>query len=131
MTTACIIRHAIVRRAGRALLFTSALAAFAAQAAAPLLYRQPAHQSPVRDGPDDLLLLPGYGLSADDTVVYQAVRDGLPAAHPAQVPTDSTAEAGVAQVVSHNAPYSLTVLLPETLRPDQTYALWVRNARNE
>jgi hypothetical protein len=44
-------------------------------AAPPELYRHAAYESPVRGGPDDLLLLAGYGFSADDTVVYRTVPD--------------------------------------------------------
>jgi hypothetical protein len=62
-----------------------------ALATPPSLFSQPAHESPVRADPGDLLLLPGYGFSAGDTVVYQAIADTtqpLPAAP--GVPRSST-----------------------------------------
>jgi hypothetical protein len=102
-------------------------------ATAPSLYRQPAYESPVRGEPDDLLLLAGYGFAVDDQVVFQsagAATDSLQ--HPSLLPTASTAELGVAEVVSTaNVPYSLTVRLPKFLRVGQVYALWVRNAQQE
>jgi hypothetical protein len=102
-------------------------------ATAPSLYRQPAYESPVRGDPDDLLLLAGYGFAADDQVVFQSVSaatDSLQ--HPARLPSASTADLGLAQVVSTaNVPYSLTVRLPKFLRAGQAYALWARNAQQE
>jgi len=99
-------------------------------AAPPELYRNGAYESPVRGDPDDLLLLAGYNFADDDTVVYRAVRDTRALlATPDQVPLRATAEAGVAPIVSTaDAPYSLTIRLPQSLRADQTYALWVRDA---
>src|SRR5262249_4186862 len=56
-------------------------------AAPPVLYTQPAYESPVRGDPDDLLLLSGSGLSGADTVVYQAISNPLsPPAHPTSIP---------------------------------------------
>ncbi len=97
------------------------------------IYSQPALQSPVRADPDDLLLLPGYGFTAHDTVVYERVDDTTrPAETPATVPLTSNADLGTAPVASfRNVPYSLTVRLPMTLRAGQTYRLWVRNAAGE
>jgi hypothetical protein len=102
-------------------------------AAPPVLYRQPAYESPVRADPDDLLLLAGYGFAADDLVVYRAVagsRNTL--SDPARVPAGSTAEIGLASIVStRDVPYSLTIKLPPVLRRDRSYALWVRTAGGE
>jgi hypothetical protein len=102
-------------------------------AAAPLLFKQAAYESPVRGDPDDLLLIAGYGFAADDLVVYQAVGGGnqrLP--HPSVVPTQSTAALGTADVVSAaNVPHSLTVRLPKEMHAGQNYALWVRTANQE
>jgi hypothetical protein len=87
----------------------------------------------VRADPDDLLLLPGYGFSADDRVVYQAVSDTtkMPS-RPRRLPAHATADVGIVDVVSvENLPYSLTIKLPEVLRRDQSYALWVRTKRGE
>lgn len=102
-------------------------------AAAPTLYRQPAYESPVRAEPDDLLLIAGYGFAADDRVVFQSVGAATESLqHPDTLPTASTEEFGVAEVVSiANVPYSLTIRLPKFLRIGQTYALWVRNVQQE
>lgn len=102
-------------------------------AAPPQLYRQPANESPVRADPDDLLLLAGYGFRVDDEVVYRAVVNTTKSpVTPTQVPARSTAEAGEAAIVSSaNAPYSLTIKLPQILRTNQSYALWVHTARGE
>lgn len=104
-----------------------------AHAAAPILYGQPFHQSPVRGVPDDLLLLAGHGFKASDSVVYQAIdTDSKAPVHPTEVPTEATGESGLAHVVSaHDVPNSLTVLLPESFRADRTYAFWVRTAKGE
>jgi hypothetical protein len=105
--------------------------AIAANSAAPRLFRQPANESPVRADPDDLLLLAGYGFSASDVVVYRAIMDTTKALRPpVQVPLQSTADLGVAPIVSAaNAPDSLTIKLPGVLRVGQTYGLWVRTSR--
>jgi hypothetical protein len=88
--------------------------------AKPIIYAQPAHQSPVRGQPDDLLLLPGYGFAADDVVVYQRIEGAIAPAM------------GVAPVVSYqHLPYSLTIRLPEIMAADGTYVLWVRSAQGE
>lgn len=102
------------------------------QAAAPVLYEQMAYQSPVSGAPDDLLLLAGHGFAANDRVIYQArgsMQDS-PRPPPA-VPRDSGSELGVAEVVSANVPYSLTIRLPQVLRAGIEYTLWVSNERGE
>src|SRR5436305_11125067 len=85
-------------------------------AAAPVLYSAPAHESPVRADPDDLLLLPGDGLSASDRVAYRSARGvrGI-AGHPAAsaVPAEPTATIGYADVVgTSDVPRTLTIRLP-------------------
>jgi hypothetical protein len=102
-------------------------------AAPPQLYRQGAYESPVRADPDDLLLLPGYGLAVDDAVSYQAISDTTATVRsPRELPTQSTAESGVATIVStKDIPYSLTIRLPQVLRKDQSYALFVHTAAGE
>src|SRR5258708_2581040 len=102
-------------------------------AAAPEVYRQAAYESPVRGDPDDLLLLAGYGFAADDAVVYRAIPDtNIPLPAPDHVPTHSSAEFGLAPVVSAaDVPYSLTVKFPQILIANQSYALWIRTARGE
>ncbi len=102
-------------------------------AQAPSLYRQPAYESPVRGGPNDLLLIPGNGLSASDTVVYEAVNKTtqLPAP-PSTLPTTSTTTEGVATLVSAaDAPYALTVLLPSVISAEQSYALWIQGPNGQ
>ena len=96
--------------------------------ATPSVYAQPAYESPVRGDPDDLLLIPGYGLAATDTVVYEALADTTqPPVHPSSIPRTSTATLGVAELVSAaDAPYSLTVHLPAAMTANQSYALWVQ-----
>jgi len=102
-------------------------------ATAPILYSQPAFQSPVRGDPDDLLLLAGIGFSAHDKVIYQAISDTVALPHrPSVAPAVATAETGIAPVISTaNIPYSLTVLLPEAMRKDQSYCLWVLTDKGE
>ena len=101
-------------------------------AAPPLLYHQAAYESPVRGDPDDLLLIAGYGFSGGDQVIYQAVNEGGGTVHPSEPPRQSTAESGIAEVVSYlNVPYSLTVRLPQSMRAKQTYEMWVRTAQGE
>src|SRR5882757_4395830 len=68
-----------------ALLLVAALGP--ALASGPTLYSQPAYESPVRAGPDELLLLPGAGLAASDRVIFQRS-------------DDSSAPVGSAEIVS-------------------------------
>jgi len=98
---------------------------------APVIYSQPALESPVRGDPDDLLLLPGGGFSTNDTVVYARVEDTTAlVALPSRSPGASDESQGVAAVVSYwNVPYSLTVRLPSVMRAGQSYALWVVNSQ--
>lgn len=108
-------------------------AGLTALAEPPQLYHQDFFEGPVRADPDDLLLLAGNGLTAEDQVVYQALTDAghVPPA-PLELPAQSTAENGLATVVSAaDVPYSLTVRLPMQLKVDQAYALWVRSAGGE
>src|SRR5271155_4030302 len=100
-------------RAALALL----IAGGGAMAAPPVLYRQPAYESPQRADPDDLLLLAGYGFAADDVVIYRAVEEGTSVATvPAAVPDRPTAEAGYAATVSTaDVPYSLTIKMPASV----------------
>ncbi len=111
----------------------SLLAAPQVRASPPAVYRTAAYQSPVRGDPDDLLLIPGYGFSSGDTVVYSAIADTTePLTHPATLPSGSTDALGVAEVVSlADTPYSLTIRLPEAMKVDQSYALWVVNSMGE
>jgi hypothetical protein len=129
------------RRASRHFLPSGIAVVFAAlgllsshaRAEPAVLYSEPAHESPVRGEPNDLLLLPGYGLTRKDVVVYAAVEDTTASlTAPRDVPQDSSADRGVAPVVSaQNTPYSLTVRLPRELEANRSYALWVRNERGE
>ena len=99
---------------------------------APTLYHQPAYESPVRADPDDLLVLAGDGLSADDAIVYRAFASGKLAAHPAGLPGKSTAEFGLGDIVNaESAPLQLTIRLPKTIVPGRPYRLWVRTPGNQ
>src|ERR1700742_486504 len=107
-------------------------AAVPAWAAAPILYHQAHHETPVAGEPDDLLLIPGYGFHADDRVVYEAVKGVEGPTHPRDPPQQTTATRGVADVASSaGIPYSLTIRLPKVMRADQAYRLWVVTAANE
>src|ERR1700728_3651569 len=101
--------------------------------ARPLLYRQPALQSIVRAGPDDLVFLGGDGLALDDVVVYSAVAQARASrAPPSSVPRTSSALTGTAQVVGrYGPPYGLNLRLPEQWDERQTYLLWVRSPAGE
>jgi hypothetical protein len=100
-------------------------------ATAPHLYSQAAYQSPVQADPDDLLLLAGDGLSADDRVVYRSSREESPSP-PAEIPARSSALLGVAPVVSAaGAPYQLIIRLPAEILTRHAYRLWVRNTHGE
>lgn len=103
------------------------LASLDAGARAPVLYSTGAYQSPVRADPDDLLLIPGYGFSPGDAVVYQALADTTAHfQHPASVPTTSSSTLGIADIASTvDAPYSLTIHLPASMQVGQSYAFWV------
>ena len=96
------------------LAIAAQLAGVCAMAVPPVLYHQSAHQSPVRGAADDLLLLSGWGLAADDTVVYEVIADtAREVPPPAHMPANATAERGLAAVVSAaGLPYSLTIKLP-------------------
>ena len=119
---------------GSSIILLAALAAMAApresRAAPPVIYSEVTHESPVRSDPDDLLLLPGYGFSATDVVVYQAVTNTTQAlVHPAAVPSSSTASSGLADIVSvADAPYALAIHMPTIMTSNQSYALWVVDA---
>lgn len=107
------------------------LHAVPAAALAPRLYSQSAYQSPVRAEPDDLLMLAGDGLDADDLVVYQASAATAPE-HPAQVPATSSPLLGTAPIVSAaGTPYQVTIRLPSNLLAGHVYRLWVKNGADE
>jgi hypothetical protein len=104
-----------------------------AYAKAPTLFSSPANESPVRGDPDDLLYVPGEGLSTDDRVVYQSIDDTTrPLAHPEAIPTHTTATSGTAEVVSRQSlPDALTIQFPKIMQVDRSYALWVVNGKGE
>lgn len=116
-----------------ALFAIAALHAECAMAVAPVLYHQGAYQSPVHGVADDLLMLSGWGLAADDTVVYQVISDAtrqLPP--PVHMPAKPTTENGIAAVISvAGIPYSLTIKLPPVLDENRPYALWIRTSGGE
>jgi hypothetical protein len=117
----------------RSIVIATLCVSAAVPAAPPELYHQSAYESPVHGKPDDLLLLAGYGLAIDDTVVYRAVPTATDSiATPSRLPANSSADLGVASVVSSkDVPYSLTIKLPQIMHADRVYALWVRTARGE
>ena len=119
----------LVALSGAALLSCSTSNSSTPAPSAPRLYASPYNESPTRAEPDDLLLLPGYGLAPGDTVVYQAVGDTTQTlSPPASLPSQSSASGGVADLVSAaDAPYSLTIRLPALLSSGQSYALWVQS----
>src|ERR1700683_5499517 len=95
--------------------------------APPRLYSQAAYQSPVRADPDDLLLLAGDGLAADDVVVYQA-SSGEASQRPTGIPAHSSASLGTAPIVSAaGAPYQVIIRMPAEILVRHPYRLWVRN----
>lgn len=104
-----------------------------ARAAAPILYGQRNHESPVQAGPDDLLLIAGYGLRATDRVVYRDLGDGTKRITlPDFVPIHSTASLGTAPIVSSaDTPYSLTVRMPRSAISGHCYAMWVVTEKRE
>jgi len=89
----------------------------------------------VRGDPDDLLLLAGDRLDADDRIVYQALAGGSPnveAPHPAGIPQSSSPELGLAPILSAaDVPYRLVVHLPAVLVRRRPYRLWAVNAHGE
>jgi Domain of unknown function DUF11 len=101
--------------------------------AAPTIYSSAAYQSPVRADPDDLLLLAGHGFAGGDRVVYEALSDTTRSpGPPTSIPGGSTAESGIADVVSAlDVPHSLTIHLPPALRSNHSYALWVVSPEGE
>lgn len=101
-----------------------------AGATPPILFSQPAYQSPVRGDPGDLLMLAGDGFASTNTVVYQALTDTTqPPGPPSSIPTTTDATSGVAPLVSTlDVPHSLTVALPSVMQTDQAYMLWVQDA---
>jgi len=102
-------------------------------ASPPTVYGRANNQSPVHRDPDELLFIPGYGFSRQDTVVYRALPDTTQAASPPRsLPARSDGHEGIADVVSTaDVPYALTVKLPSVMLPGQAYVLWVHTKDNE
>jgi hypothetical protein len=117
-------------RTGTCLAMLVIFAAHNAFATAPILFSDPAHESPVRGTPGDLLLLAGSDFSTTDTVVYQQVTDTTqPPTPPLQPPGETTAGSGTLTLVSSlDVPDSLTVSLPTAMQADAPYAIWVVDA---
>jgi hypothetical protein len=78
-------------------------------------------------------MIAGHGFTASDRVVYQAVpASGQLPEHPQSVPARSSPLSGTARIVqSGNLPHSLTIQLPEELRPHTIYRLWVVTATGQ
>ena len=121
------------RRAVTLLLAIAIVQASPAGARAPTPYSRPNFQSPVHGDPDDLLLIPGDGFSADDVVVYRAIEDTTQnPSQPESIPARSDVHEGTAPVVfTGNIPYSLTVKLPPEMVAGGAYALWIRTGAGE
>jgi hypothetical protein len=109
---------------------TSGAATISAVRSTTTLYNAPANESPVRADPDDLLLLPGDGLAANDTIVYQAIADTTqPLVAPGIIPAANTTISGIADLASvADAPNSLTIHLRAVMQIGQSYALWAVDA---
>ena len=97
------------------------------------LYGQSFYQSPVTAVPGQPLMLPGFGFSTDNMVVYQAMQDTTKALTPPFVlPEEVGPSLGVARIISSaDVPHSLTVQWPEVTEKDKSYAIWVRDSRGE
>ena len=104
-----------------------------AVAVAPVLFRTPGYEAPVRGEPDDLLVIGGSGFEASDRVVYQAVDSpGGVQNRPSLVPVRSGATLGTVPVVHvADPPYAIVVRLPGEMRPGWAYRMWVVNAAGE
>lgn len=122
-------------RAFRSFLYVAIALAVAAPvwSVPPVLYSQPAYESPVRGDPDDLLLLSGIGLAGADTVVYQAIGNTqTPPPHPASIPVHSSAAQGILHIINAaDAPYAITVHLSTRMTASANYAIWVVNPAGE
>lgn len=97
-------------------------------AASPTLYDTPHHQSPVRNVPGDLVVLPGADLGAGSEVVYRRVFGGATPTPPATLPSSNTANLGLLEVSTGsyvNAPDAIVARQPTVMQPRATYALWV------
>ena len=97
---------------------------------APTLFNTTFYQTPARMEPNDLLVLPGYNLKSDVTVVYQLVNDSPGTlSSPSSVPSSNTSVSGQFRVVSYtNLPDSVTVLVPNVTLTKAPYVIWVKNA---
>ena len=114
-----------------ALLVCLSMGGRAALAAPPQVFHTANYQAPVRGAPEDLLMIAGYGFAASDRVVYRAA-GGNPTPHPAGIPTESTADLGIAPIVQVADPaYAITVRLPAVLIRNRIYRLWVVNRSGE
>jgi hypothetical protein len=104
-----------------------------ASAEAPRLLHAADYESPVRGDPDDLLLIGGFGFHATDHVVYTAADAPTSSpAHPATVPTRSSADAGSASIIQQkSASFGIVVRLPDVIRKGRPYRLWVVTEHNE
>jgi hypothetical protein len=103
-----------------------------AEASVPKLLAHQHYQSPVHGGPSELLFLAGANLDDNDTVTYQLATEGNDPPILTEIPRESSAEIGVAEVVSTaSTPHALVVLLPESMHADRTYVLRVRNQNGD
>jgi hypothetical protein len=128
-------RDSMLRLTGLCILVAAATLGDPARttAAPPVLLHTSGYESPVRGDPDDLVMLGGIGFHATDRVIYRAVDVPLSSATPAAlVPRRTNEDEGIAPIVQQgNSPYAITVRLPDTMRKDRAYRLWVVTAGNE
>ncbi len=93
-------------------------------AAPPEMLTHPFYESPVRGGPDDILMLSGTGFVSTQKVVYQRSDWTTP---PSTVPTTSDGDLGEATVLL-TLPHAMTVRLPlgaSGFNGDRAYKMWV------
>ncbi len=114
-------------------LGTLLIGAGAVRGAPPQLYHQPFNESVVRADPDDLLMIAGDGLAADDEVIYSALTGGMEDRDPPHdVPTIPEERAGIAPIVSRaTVPFGLTIRLPSVMRAGRVYGLRIRTTAGE
>jgi hypothetical protein len=123
------ISHTLVAAVVIVVLATAAPAAYCA---APSVMHTPGYESPVRAGPDDLIMIGGTGFHASDRVVYAAANGPAANQHPDAVPQHSDAARGVAPLVQIGDPaYAITVRMPPDILKGRAYRLWVVTAQND
>jgi hypothetical protein len=96
---------------------------------APVLYKNPQYESPVRADSGDLLLLAGDNIRPGAMVIYQAISNTtlpLPVPSSASLPPTNTALVGTIAPLAIGAS-SVRIALPTVMTTGQSYAFWVAN----